>query len=98
MDGQVTNLMDRRGNAIDSAAGLVEIADCANVTAPNHRGGGRHAATVAHNVLIVAEGKVILAQGGETTLQRRSTARPDKHHILADGVELLAVSGPQSDR
>src|ERR1051326_3023618 len=96
MDGQVTNLMDRCGNAIDSAAGLVEVADGADVAAPNHPGGRRHARTVAHNVLVVTEGKVILPQRGETTLHHRSTARPDKHYIFTDGGELLTVAGPES--
>src|SRR6202158_2186933 len=96
VDWQIADLIKVRGHAHDLAAGLEEIADRSNVPAGD--GGSRRprARTFGQNVLIVAVRKIVLPQCGETALHHGSPTRPDKHHILAQGIELLAISSAKS--
>jgi hypothetical protein len=93
VDGHVTDLVEVGRDADDLAAGLVEIADRANVVARNCRRGCADAATFAQNVLVVSLGQVVLVQGREAALHHGSATGPYKHHVLAERIELLAIAG-----
>jgi hypothetical protein len=52
--------------------------------------------TFPKDVFIVAVGQIVPAQRRETALHNGGAARPEKHDIFADGIELLAVSGVET--
>src|ERR1700751_3494434 len=96
MDGQIPDLVEISGHAVDLAAGLVEIADGPNIVARNHGRGRAHARALAEDVFVIVVGQIILAQRGEAALHDRGAPRPYKHNVLAQGVELPAISGAEA--
>src|SRR5580704_7208654 len=93
---QVTNLVEFRRHAHDLAAGLEKVADGSNIAAADDGHGGADAGALAKDVLVIAVGQVILLQGGKAALHLRGASRPDEHDVLAQGVELLAISRPET--
>ena len=93
---QIANMAEIRGHAHDLSTGLVEITDGANVAPRNGRRGGPNARALRRNVLKIAISQVVLPQGRKTAVHHGSASRPDEHYVFADGIELLAVSGPES--
>jgi len=91
-DRKVADLIEHGGHAQNLTAGLEEIADGANVAPRNHRCGGGYAGALLENVLIISIGQVVLAQGSEAAIHSRGAARPDKHHVFAQRIELFAVA------
>jgi hypothetical protein len=96
VERQVTDLVEVCGYADDLAGGLVKIANGANIASGNGGGSRSHAGAFRRNVLKIAVSQIVLAQGRETALHDRSAPRPDEHHVFADGVELLPISGAES--
>ena len=96
VEWQITDLVEVCGYAGDLAAGLVKVADGANIASRNGRSSRSHAGAFRRNILKIAVRQIVLAQRRETALHDRSASRPDEHHVFADGVELLPISGAES--
>src|ERR1700686_384333 len=96
VDWQIADLIKVRGHAHDLAAGLEKIADRPDVAAGNGGSSSAHAGAFIQNVFVVAVGEIVLPQCGEAALHHGSPARPDKHHVLAQGIELFAIASAES--
>ena len=89
-------MVESRGYAKQLAAAVEELADCPNVATGKHRHSDFDMGRLAHDVVIVILGQVVLAKSGETAVQGGGASRPDEHYVFAQVAELFFVAGAET--